>query len=88
MDNDVLILDAQQVISLLQGQETPIVELIADAYLAHPTLIEILTVLVAQRVGEPAVQRLRSVREALQRHGVDIRTHPLQSWDGGGVVRG
>jgi DNA-binding MurR/RpiR family transcriptional regulator len=46
-----------------------------DAYLTHLTLIEILTVLVAQRVGDPAVQR----------HGVDVRTHPLQSWDGGGV---
>ena len=56
-----------------------------DAYLVHLTLIEILTVLVAQRVGAPAVQRLRGVREALQRHGIDIRTHPLQSWDGGGV---
>ena len=54
-----------------------------DAYLTHLTLIEILTVLVAQRVGEPAVQRLRGVREALQRHGVDVQTHPLQSWDGG-----
>jgi DNA-binding MurR/RpiR family transcriptional regulator len=59
-----------------------------DAYLVHLTLIEILTVLVAQRVGEPAVRRLRSVREALQRHGIDIRTHPLQSWDGGGVNHG
>ena len=56
-----------------------------DAYLTHLTLIEILTVLVAQRVGEPAVQRLRGVRLALQRHGIDVRTHPLQSWDGGGV---
>jgi DNA-binding MurR/RpiR family transcriptional regulator len=59
-----------------------------DAYLVHLTLIEILTVLVAQRVGEPAVQRLRGVREALQRHGIDVRTHPLQSWDGGGVSHG
>lgn len=59
-----------------------------DAYLTHLTLIEILTVLVAQRVGEPAVTRLRGVREALQRHGIDTRTHPLQSWDGGGVKHG
>jgi DNA-binding MurR/RpiR family transcriptional regulator len=59
-----------------------------DAYLVHLTLIEILTVLVAQRVGEPAVQRLHGVREAFQRHGIDIRTHPLQSWDGGGVNGG
>jgi len=56
-----------------------------DAYLTHLTLIEILTVLVAQRRGDPAVQRLQAVRAALQRHGIDIRTHPLQSWDGGGV---
>lgn len=59
-----------------------------DAYLVHLTLIEVLTVLIAQRVGEPAVRRLRGVREALQRHGVDVRTHPLQSWDGDGVQRG
>lgn len=58
-----------------------------DAYLVHLTLIEILTVLVAQRVGKPAVKRLRGVREAFQRHGIDTRTHPLQSWDGGGVKR-
>ncbi|MBL8349670.1 MAG: MurR/RpiR family transcriptional regulator [Burkholderiaceae bacterium] len=57
-----------------------------DAYLTHLTVIEILTVLVAQRRGDPAVQRLRSVRNALQRHGIDVRTHPLQSWDGDGVV--
>jgi RpiR family transcriptional regulator, carbohydrate utilization regulator len=56
-----------------------------DAYLTHLTVIEILTVLVAQHRGQPAVQRLQAVRAALQRHGVDIRTHPLQSWDGGGV---
>ena len=56
-----------------------------DAYLTHLTVIEILTVLVAQRRGDPAVQRLRGVRNALQRHGIDVRTHPLQSWDGDGV---
>jgi len=56
-----------------------------DAYLTHLTVIEILTVLVAQRRGDPAVRRLQGVRQALQRHGIDARTHPLQSWDGGGV---
>jgi RpiR family carbohydrate utilization transcriptional regulator len=58
-----------------------------DAYLVHLTLIEILTVLVAQRMGHSAVRRLRGVREAFQRHGIDVRTHPLQSWDGGGLQR-
>jgi RpiR family transcriptional regulator, carbohydrate utilization regulator len=56
-----------------------------DAYLTHLTVIEILTILVAQRRGDPAVQRLHGVRQALQRHGIDARTHPLQSWDGAGV---
>jgi DNA-binding MurR/RpiR family transcriptional regulator len=54
-----------------------------DAYLTHLTVIEILTVLVAQRRGDPAVQRLQAVRAALQQHGVDVRSHPLQSWDSG-----
>ena len=59
-----------------------------DAYLTHLTLIEILTVLVAQRLGDAAVQRLHGVRAAFARHGIDTRTHPLQSWDGGGIKHG
>ncbi|NBU89747.1 MAG: MurR/RpiR family transcriptional regulator [Betaproteobacteria bacterium] len=58
-----------------------------DAYLVHLTLIEILTVLVAQTMGGTAVKRLRGVRQAFQRHGIDVQTHPLQSWEGGGVKR-
>ncbi len=54
-----------------------------DAYLAHLTAIEILTVLVAQRCGDPAVQRLEIVHAALQRHGIDVRAHPLQSGNSG-----
>jgi len=59
-----------------------------DAYLTHLTLIEILTVLVAQRLGDVAVQRLHGVRAAFARHGIDTRTHPLQSWDGPGPTDG
>ena len=51
-----------------------------DAYLAHLTVIEILSVLVAQRLGEPAVARLRGVRTALQRHGIDAQLYPLPIW--------
>jgi len=51
-----------------------------DAYLAHLTIIEILCVLVAQRLGQPAVKRLQNVRSALQRHGIDIQNHPLPKW--------
>ena len=56
-----------------------------DAYLTHMTVIEILAVLVAQRRGAPAVKRLQGVRAALQEQGVDVRGHPLQSWDGVGL---
>jgi DNA-binding MurR/RpiR family transcriptional regulator len=59
-----------------------------DAYLTHLTLIEILTVLVAQRLGDAAVQRLHGVRAAFARHGIDTRTHPLQSWDDAGAKHG
>lgn len=51
-----------------------------DAYLAHLTIIEILSVLVAQRLGEPAIARLRGVRTALQRHGIDAQLYPLPTW--------
>jgi DNA-binding MurR/RpiR family transcriptional regulator len=50
-----------------------------DAYLAHLTIIEILSVLVAQRLGEPAIARLRGVRTALQRHGIDAQLYPCPS---------
>ena len=50
-----------------------------DAYLTHLTLIEILTVLVAQRLGDAAVQRLHGVRAALQQHGVDMRTRQCRA---------
>lgn len=51
-----------------------------DAYLAHLTVIEILSVLVAQRLGEPAMERLRNVRAALQRQGIDVQGYPLPMW--------
>ncbi|KAF1023906.1 MAG: HTH-type transcriptional regulator HexR [Paracidovorax wautersii] len=52
-----------------------------DAYLAHLTIIEILSVLVAQRLGDPAFRRLREVRAALQRQGIDVQGYPLPVWD-------
>ncbi len=51
-----------------------------EAYLAHLTAIEVLTVLIAKAIGEPAVYRLKSVREVLQRHGIDTHDHPLLNW--------
>ena len=40
----------------------PVMHVGTEAYLAHLTVIEILTVLVAQRLGDQAVQRLAGVR--------------------------
>ncbi len=57
-----------------------------DAYLAHLTVIEILTRAGgAAPAASQAVQRLaRRARGAGSTHGLDTRHHPLQSWDGGG----
>ncbi len=52
-----------------------------EAYLVHLTVIEILTVLVAQRLGDRAVKRLGGVREVLSTRGVDMRHYPKLDWD-------
>jgi RpiR family transcriptional regulator, carbohydrate utilization regulator len=76
--------DRTDVLLALSVPDDAVMHVGIDVYMTHLTAIEILTVLVAQRCGEPAVQRLRGVRAALQEHGVDVRGHPLQSWDGAG----
>ena len=60
--------------------EDPVMHVGTDAYLAHLTVLEILTVMVAQRLGEEAIARLRNVREVLGSHGIDTRAHPLLNW--------
>lgn len=60
--------------------EDPVMHVGTEAYLAHLTVIEILTVLIAQRLGDSAVERLRSVREVLTTHGLDTRNHPVLRW--------
>ncbi len=77
--------DRTDVLLALSVPEDAVMHVGIDAYLTHLTAIEILTVLVAQRCGEPAVRRLHGVRAALHEHGVDVRGHPLQSWDGAGL---
>lgn len=72
--------DRTDVLLALSVPDDAVMHVGIDAYLTHLTAIEILTVLVAQRRGEPAVQRLQGVRAALHQHGVDVRGHPLQSW--------
>ena len=46
-----------------------------EAYIAHLLVIEILTVLVAQRLGGKAVERLRKFRSVLEEHGIDSESH-------------
>ena len=74
--------DRTDVLLALSVPDDAVMHVGIDAYLTHLTAIEILAVLVAQRCGEPAVQRLQGVRAALQEHGVDVRGHPLHNGDG------
>lgn len=67
----------------IQVPDDPVMHVGTEAYLAHLTVIEILTVLVAQRLGDSAVQRLQGVREVLSTHGLDTRHHPLLRWGSG-----
>jgi len=67
----------------IQVPDDPVMHVGTEAYLAHLTVIEILTVLVAQRLGDSAVQRLKGVREVLSTHGLDTRHHPLLRWGSG-----
>ena len=52
-----------------------------DAYLTHLTVIEILTVLVAQRLGGKAVDRLMNIQRTLETRGHDMRHHSRIDWD-------
>ncbi len=69
-----------QVCLSIQVPDDPVMHVGTEAYLAHLTVIEILHVLVAQRLGSPVVQRLSRVREVLATHGLDVQHHPLPQW--------
>ena len=64
----------------IQVPNDPVMHVGTEVYLAHLAVIEILSVLVAQRLGDKAVQRLAGVREVLATHGLDTRHHPLPDW--------
>lgn len=59
----------------------PVMPVGPEAYLAHLTVIEILTVLVAQRLGDKAVDRLANIQHTLQTRGVDMQHHPRLDWE-------
>ena len=52
-----------------------------EAYIAHLLIIEILTILVLQRLGVKAVKHLSSFRQVLQEHGQDTESHPALHWN-------
>ncbi len=53
----------------------PVMPVGPEAYLAHLTVLEILTVLVAQRLGDPAARRLAHIQQTLALRGVDMHPH-------------
>ncbi|HEU5295972.1 MAG TPA: MurR/RpiR family transcriptional regulator [Burkholderiaceae bacterium] len=53
----------------------PVMPVGPEAYLAHLTVIEILTVLVAQRLGDKAARRLAHIQHMLATRGVDMHPH-------------
>jgi len=53
----------------------PVMPVGPEAYLAHLTVIEILTVLVAQRLGDKAARRLAHIQQTLATRGVDMHPH-------------
>lgn len=59
----------------------PVMPVGPEAYLAHLTVIEVLTVLIAQRLGGKAVRRLADIRRTLETRGVDMQHHPHLEWD-------
>jgi RpiR family transcriptional regulator, carbohydrate utilization regulator len=59
----------------------PVMPVGPEAYLAHLTVIEILTVLVAQRLGDKAVDRLMNIQRTLETRGVDMQQHARIDWD-------
>jgi DNA-binding MurR/RpiR family transcriptional regulator len=61
----------------------PVMPVSPEAYVAHLTVIEILAVLVAQRLGDRAVNRLANIRHTLETRGLDLHHHPLLNWDHG-----
>lgn len=59
----------------------PVMPVGPEAYLAHLLVIEILTVLVAQRLGDKAVNRLMNIHRTLETRGHDVRHHSRIDWD-------
>ncbi|MCX7278924.1 MAG: MurR/RpiR family transcriptional regulator [Burkholderiales bacterium] len=77
---DSLLAQHADIVLGIHVPEDPVMHVGTEAYLVHLTVIEILTVLVAQRLGDQAVKRLGGVHEILSTRGVDMRHHPQLNW--------
>jgi RpiR family transcriptional regulator, carbohydrate utilization regulator len=64
----------------LEVAPDPVMPVGPEAYLAHLTVIEILTVLVTQRLGDKAANRLSNIQHTLETRGVDMQQHPRMDW--------
>ena len=78
---DTALADHADIVLGIHVPEDPVMHVGTEAYLVHLTVIEIVTVLVAQRLGDLAVKRLGGVREVLSTRGVDMRHYPKLDWD-------
>jgi len=51
-----------------------------EAYIAHLLVIELLMILVLQKLGPKAIELQTQYREVLQQHGQDVDQHPWIHW--------
>jgi DNA-binding MurR/RpiR family transcriptional regulator len=51
-----------------------------EAYIAHLLVIELLMILVLQKLGPKAIQLQTQYREVLQQHGQDVDQEPWLHW--------
>jgi RpiR family transcriptional regulator, carbohydrate utilization regulator len=77
---DTLLAAHADILLAIHVPEDPVMPVGPEAYLAHLTVIEILTVLVAQRLGGKAIERLQSIHQTLTQRGIDSRHHPTLDW--------
>lgn len=79
---------AAHLVLTVQVPDDPVMHVGTEAYLAHITALEILHVLIAQRLGEPALRRFAQVREVLATHGLDVQHQARPTWMHGNKARG
>ena len=67
-------------VAAIEVTPDPVMPVGPESYLAHLTVLEILTVLIAQRLGDKAAKRLAHIQHTLATRGVDV--HPHRMLDG------